>query len=149
VGRRPRLVVAAVIGDEHGRYLLARRRPGTHLAGLWEFPGGAMEEGETPAEALARELDEELGVRVEVGEPLTFAWHRDEGRDVILLFYAARIVGGIPGGREGQEVRWVERDELGALAAPPADGPLLRALAKGEVVAPASCGTPVRTSGGP
>lgn len=108
-----------------------------------------MEEGETPAEALARELDEELGVRVEVGDPLTFAWHRDEGRDVILLFYAARIVGGIPRGREGQAVRWVSREELNALPAPPADEPLLRALAKGEVVVAASCGTPVRTRGGP
>ncbi len=108
-----------------------------------------MEEGEAPAEALARELDEELGVRVQVNEPLTFAWHRDEGRDVILLFYAADIVAGTPRGREGQEVRWVSREELNALPAPPADEPLLRALAKGEVMALASCGTPVRTSGGP
>ncbi len=123
------MVVAAVIADDRGRFLLARRRPGSHLEGLWEFPGGAMEDGETPAQALARELVEELGVAIEVGEPLTFAWHRDEARDVLLLFYSARIVDGTPHGREGQEIRWVPRDELAALPVPPADEPLLRALA--------------------
>jgi len=123
------VVVAAVIADDRGRFLLARRRPGSHLEGLWEFPGGAMEDGETPAQALARELVEELGVAIEVGEPLTFAWHRDEARDVLLLFYSARVVGGTPHGREGQEIRWVPRGELAALPAPPADEPLLRALA--------------------
>lgn len=109
--------------------MLTRRRPGSHLEGLWEFPGGAMEDGETPAEALTRELGEELGVAVEVGEPLTFAWHRDEVRDVLLLFFCARVVAGVPCGREGQEIRWVARGELAGLPAPPADQPLLRALA--------------------
>ncbi len=130
MGARPRLVVAAVIEDLQGRFLLARRPPGSHLEGLWEFPGGAMEDGETPAQALVRELDEELGVTLAVGEPLTFAWHRDEARDVLLLFFSARVVGGEPQGREGQEIRWVPRGELAALAAPPADLPLLRALAR-------------------
>lgn len=149
MGRRPRLVVAAVIGDNQGRYLLARRRPGTHLAGMWEFPGGAMEAGETPAQALARELYEELGVRVEVGEPLTFAWHRDERRDVLLLFFSADIVSGTPNGREGQEVRWVKREELDSLPVPPADGPLVRTLARGELIMPASRRAPAPTSDGP
>lgn len=127
--RKPRVVVAAVIEDPDGRFLLARRRPGSHLEGLWEFPGGAMEDGETPAEALARELDEELGVAVEVDEPLTFAWHRDQTRDVLLLFFRTRVVAGVPCGREGQEIRWVARGELADLPAPPADQPLLRVLA--------------------
>lgn len=133
---RPRLVVAAVIEDEQGRFLLARRRSGSHLEGLWEFPAGGMEDGETPAEALARELDEELGVLVAVGKPLTFSWHRDEARDVLLLFFTAGIVRGEPRGREGQEIRWVPRRELGTIAAPPADGPLLCALATGAAVTP-------------
>ncbi len=127
---KPRLVVAAVIEDDHGRCLLARRRRGSHLEGLWEFPGGAMEAGETPVEALVRELEEELGVAAAVGEPMTFAWHRDEERDVVILFFSARIVGGEPHGREGQEIRWVPRAELAALATPPADQALLRALAQ-------------------
>jgi 8-oxo-dGTP diphosphatase len=130
VANKLRLVVAAVMADERDRFLMARRRPGSHLEGLWEFPGGAMEEGETPAEALVREVEEELGVRVAVGEPLTFAWHRDEGRDVLLLFFSARIVSGHPHGREGQEIRWVPRAQLAALAVPPADQALLRALAQ-------------------
>lgn len=131
MGRRPRLVVAAVIEDGEGRFLLARRPPGSHLEGLWEFPGGAMEEGETPGEALIRELEEELGVRVAVGEPLTFAFHRDESRDVLLLFFSARLVSGSPVGRQGQEVRWVSRQELPQLPTPPADRPLVESLAGG------------------
>lgn len=95
-----------------------------------------MEDGETPAAALVRELDEELGVLVGVGGPLTFAWHRDEVRDVLLLFFTAWIVRGTPRGREGQEVRWVPRSELAMIAAPPADGPLLRAMAAGLGVTP-------------
>lgn len=127
-------MVAAVIQDGEGRFLLARRRPGTHLEGLWEFPGGAMEDGESPDGALRRELREELGVEVEVGSPLTFAWHRDEVRDALLLFFTANITSGVPQGREGQEIAWVPRAQLASVAAPPADGPLLRALAQGVVL---------------
>jgi len=125
----PRLVVAAVIRDGSGRYLVAQRRPGSHLGGLWEFPGGAVESGEEPAAALARELTEELGVGAEIGEPVTFAWHRDDSRDVLLLFYRASIRTGTPHGREGQAVRWVSAGELAALPTPPADASLIRSLA--------------------
>ena len=123
-----RLVVAAVI-EEGGRFLVARRREGSHLAGLWEFPGGRVEPGEEPGAALVRELREELGVDAAVGVPLTFAWHRDAERDVLLLFYEAAILSGSPRGAEGQEVRWVTRRELGALATPPADAELVGRLA--------------------
>ncbi len=124
-----RLVVAAVIDRDDGRLLLARRPVGSHLAGLWEFPGGRVEVGESAEEALARELREELGVEVAVGEPLTFAWHRDGEREILLLFYRAGLCGGTPHGREGQDVGWFLREELPALATPPADAPLVRALA--------------------
>ncbi|MDD5563134.1 MAG: (deoxy)nucleoside triphosphate pyrophosphohydrolase [Thermoanaerobaculaceae bacterium] len=126
--RSLRVVVAAVVARDDGRILLARRLPDAHLGGLWEFPGGAVEAGETPAEALSRELVEELGVVIRVGDPITFAFHRDEQRDVVLLFHAARIVRGEPDGRQGQEVRWFARAELAELATPPADAALVRRL---------------------
>jgi 8-oxo-dGTP diphosphatase len=99
------------------------------MAGLWEFPGGGVHDGETAEAALVRELDEELGVAAEVGEPVTFAWHREPGREILLLFYAVRIVSGEAHGREGQEVAWYRPEELGVLRTPPADAPLLHALA--------------------
>lgn len=125
-----RLVVAAVIRGGDGRVLLARRPPGSHLEGLWEFPGGRVEDGETAEAALARELDEELGVTVSIAEPLTFAWHRDATREILLLFYRAELTGGVPAGREGQEVGWFCSHELSTLATPPADAALVRRLAE-------------------
>lgn len=143
--RALRLVVAAVIGREDGRLLLARRPAGRHLAGLWEFPGGQVEAGETAERALARELGEELGVEAEVGEPLTFAWHRDGEREILLLFYRARLAGGVPHGREGQDVGWFLPAELPVLAMPPADAALVRALAAG-FPPPSRAGPAVRSA---
>jgi len=128
-----RLVVAAVIRRDDGRYLLARRPPGRAMAGLWEFPGGAVEDGETAEAALARELREELGVGVAVDGPLTFAWHRDARREVLLLFYRATLGPGEPHGREGQEVRWVTPAELAELPTPPADAELIRRLQENRI----------------
>jgi 8-oxo-dGTP diphosphatase len=124
-----RLVVAAVIEDGGGRFLVSRRRPGSHLAGLWEFPGGGVEDGETAEVALARELVEELGVAITVGEPITFAWHHGDRRSILLLFYHSALVGGDPVGLQGQEVAWVTVDALQRLATPPADAALIRLLA--------------------
>jgi 8-oxo-dGTP diphosphatase len=127
--RDRRLVVAAVVRRGDGRFLLSRRLPEAHLGGLWEFPGGAVEDGETPTEALQRELAEELGIEVEVGTPVTFAFHRDTYRDVVLLFYRARVARGEPTGRQGQEVGWFTCGELARLATPPADAELVAKLA--------------------
>ena len=131
-GARPgaefRLVVAAVIEDGGGRVLLARRPPGSHFAGLWEFPGGGVEPGETAEAALKRELDEELGITVAIGPPVTFAWHHDDRRSILLLFYRAAITGGVPIGLIGQEVAWVAVAQLASLATPPADAELIRLL---------------------
>jgi len=127
-GPEHRLVVAAVVRDPSGRFLVARRAPGQHLEGLWEFPGGAVEAGETAEAALSRELLEELGVTAEVGDPITFSWHRDSSREILLLFYRARLLRGVPQGLQGQEIRWVTPDELATLQTPPADAELVRRL---------------------
>jgi len=124
------VVVAAVIRDGEGRFLVARRPVGRHLGGLWEFPGGRVEPGEAPSAALQREIEEELGVDIEVDSPLTFGWHSDATRDVLVLFFRARLVRGLPYGREGQEVRWVDAAELARLPMPPADDELVRSLAR-------------------
>ena len=87
-----------------------------------------MEPGETPVEALQRELVEELGVAVAVGEPIVFAFHRDDQRDVILLFYAARVTEGEPHGLLGQEIGWFPASDLALLSTPPADAELIARL---------------------
>ncbi len=123
------VVAAAVIRDEDGRYLLARRPSGRHMAGLWEFPGGKVDDGEAPAAALVRELAEELDVTAAVEAPLTFAVHEEPGRRILLLFYSARILAGVPRPLEGQEVAWVAPANLPSYPTPPADAALVERLA--------------------
>jgi 8-oxo-dGTP diphosphatase len=122
------IVAAAVVRDHRGRVLLARRPAGRHMAGLWEFPGGKLRAGEGPVSALRRELGEELGIDVQVGEPLTFALHEEPGLRILLLFFAATIAGGTPRALEGQELQWVEPRELPAYPTPPADAALVTML---------------------
>ena len=122
-------VVAAVIRDRTGRLLLARRPEGRHMAGLWEFPGGKVHDGEAPAAALERELAEELGLEITVGDPITFATHEEPGLRILLLFYEAAIRSGDPHPREGQEVAWVPPAELRRYPTPPADAALVERLA--------------------
>jgi 8-oxo-dGTP diphosphatase len=123
-------VVAAVIRDEGGRILLTRRPEGKHMGGLWEFPGGKLEDGEGPAEGLRRELDEELAIEIEIQRPLTFAVHEEAGLRILLLFYEASIISGAVRGREGQEVAWVVPTELRSYPTPPADAALVEDLAR-------------------
>ena len=124
--------MAAVIRDGEGRVLLTRRPDDRHMGGLWEFPGGKVDAGEAPADALVRELREELGVEAAVERPITFAVHEERGLRILLLFFAARILGGEPKGEEGQEVAWVPVAELASYPTPPADAELVRRLAVGE-----------------
>ena len=121
--------VTAALLRKDGRWLITRRPTGSHLAGLWEFPGGKIRPDETPEGALRRELEEELGVSIAVGEPITFATHEEEGLSILLLFFAAEIEAGKPRPREGQEIAWVPPAELPAYPTPPADAPLVRRLA--------------------
>lgn len=127
----PTIVVAAVIRDDTGRILLTRRPVGSHMGGLWEFPGGKVEAGESPTAALVRELKEELGLVAEIGSPVTFSVHEEPGMRILLLFYSAVIGDGRPRALEGQEIEWVTPEELPAYPTPPADAELVRLLAGG------------------
>ena len=122
-------VVAGLIRDERGRYLITRRRQGTHLAGLWEFPGGKCEPDESLEQSLRRELAEELGARFVVGELVeTVRWTYPE-KTVVLSFFRCRLEEGAIEPREGQLMQWVRPEDLGAYAFPPADAALLTRLA--------------------
>ena len=117
LGQRAIVVVAAcALIDPDRRVLLAQRPNGKSMAGLWEFPGGKVEPGETPEEALLRELDEELGVATEPGclAPLTFASHSYDDFHLLMPLFICRRYRGSPQGREGQSLKWV-RVRHGAL----------------------------------
>lgn len=121
------LVAACALVDQDGRILLAQRPEGKSLAGLWEFPGGKVEQGETPEETLVRELDEELGITTKIAclAPLTFASHTYETFHLLMPLYVCRRYEGIPHGREGQKVKWVKPQALREYPMPPADEPLI------------------------
>lgn len=125
------LVVAAVVIRADGRALVQRRPAGKPLAGLWEFPGGRVEPGETPEAALARELAEELGIAVDPAdlEPLTFASEPQAGRHLLLLFYRCRIWLGEPEARHADALRWVTPADLTVLPMPAPDRPAVALLA--------------------
>lgn len=126
-GRKILLVAACALVDGDGRVLLAQRPEGKTLAGLWEFPGGKVESGETPEETLIRELDEELGVRTKVAclAPLTFASHSYDDFHLLMPLYICRRYEGVVHGREGQAVKWVRPKALRDYPMPPADEPLI------------------------
>lgn len=121
------LVVACALIDADGRVLLARRPEGKTLAGLWEFPGGKIETGERPEEALIRELREELGIEVKEAclAPLTFASHGYEDFHLLMPLYVCRRWEGMVAGKEGQELAWVRPVRLRDYPMPEADIPLI------------------------
>lgn len=124
------LVVAAALIDPDGRVLMQRRPPGKPLAGLWEFPGGKVERAESPEAALARELDEELGIAVALSAlaPAGFTSEPFGNRHLLLLLFRCQTWRGEPEGRDGQELAWVPPADLEALPMPAADRPLAAAL---------------------
>ena len=125
------LTVAAVaLIDRDGRVLVQQRPEGKPMAGLWEFPGGKVEPGETPEAALVRELDEELGIEVPSAclAPAVFASAPLDGRHLVLLLYICRKWRGLPQPLEGGTLRWARPLELHGLAMPPADRPLIGLL---------------------
>jgi mutator protein MutT len=122
-------VVAAVI-EHQDRFFLTRRQAGVHLAGMWEFPGGKINEDETHTDALRREIREELAADVDVGELVLHTVHAYQDRTVALYFYRCSLIG-TPQPQLGQEMRWFERAELSSLGLPPADAELIEVLMKG------------------
>jgi 8-oxo-dGTP diphosphatase len=125
--RRILLVAACALVDTDGRVLLAQRPEGKTLAGLWEFPGGKVEPGETPEETLIRELDEELGITTKIPclAPLTFASHTYDDFHLLMPLYVCRRFEGTAHGREGQAIKWVRPKALRDYPMPPADEPLI------------------------
>lgn len=123
-------VVAAALADEDGRVLLQQRAPGRAMAGLWEFPGGKVDEGELPEAALVRELREELGIEVATANlmPACFASAPLGERHMILLLYLCRRWHGEPRPLDATALRWEKPDAMRALAMPPADAPLVDLL---------------------
>ncbi len=122
-------VVAAVLRDPRGRILLARRTEGRDLAGLWEFPGGKVESGETPEAALVRELREELGILATVGAEVLRVSHEDAAKQLLLDVRDASF-SGRPRGLEGQALAWVPLRKLVDYPMPPADRPVVDELLK-------------------
>lgn len=125
-------VVAAALTNQVGEILLQRRPDGKQMAGLWEFPGGKVETGESPESALIRELKEELGITVEAHDlvPMTFASEPLEHRNLLLLLYRCRRWRGEPAPLESPELRWLRPIDMHELPMPPADRPLVDALEK-------------------
>ena len=124
------LVSAVALIDTDGRVLLAQRPPGKPMAGLWEFPGGKVEPGETPEHALIRELEEELGINTWASclAPLTFASHSYEDFHLLMPLFACRKWQGIVRPLEGQTLKWVAARDLRDYPMPPADIPLIPIL---------------------
>jgi 8-oxo-dGTP diphosphatase len=130
-------VAACALFDTAGRVLLAERPEGKTLAGLWEFPGGKIEDGERPENALVRELHEELAITVAPGdlEPFSFASHAYENFHLLMPLYICRTWRGEVMPMEGQRLAWVPKSDLNKWPMPPADRPLVSALLEREIAA--------------
>lgn len=126
-GKRLLLVAACALVDADGRVLLAQRPPGKQLAGLWEFPGGKVELGETPEQCIVRELHEEIGIETEIPclAPLTFASHSYDDFHLLMPLFVCRRFRGIAQPREGQALKWVQPKQMRDYPMPPADAPLI------------------------
>jgi 8-oxo-dGTP diphosphatase len=124
------LVSAVALIDIDGRVLLAQRPEGKSMAGLWEFPGGKVEPGETPEHALVRELEEELGINTWSSclSPLSFASHSYDDFHLLMPLFACRKWEGIPSPKEGQTLKWVHARDMASYPMPPADIPLIPIL---------------------
>lgn len=127
VGEPELHVAVGVVRSDRDRILIARRQPGVHLAGLWEFPGGKVEATETTLEALRRELREELGIDIGSASPLIQVRHRYPERRVLLDVWQVTSFAGVPRGLQGQTLRWVDPDDLQYIDFPAANRPIANA----------------------
>jgi len=121
------LVVAAALVDSDGRVLIGRRPQGKQLEGLWEFPGGKVDQGETPEASLIRELEEELGIKVQVSclAPFVFTSYAYESFHLLMPLYVCRRWEGLVAAREHEALAWVKPHKLAEYPMPPADAPLV------------------------
>lgn len=121
------LVAACALIDTDNRILIAQRPEGKSMAGMWEFPGGKVEDGETPEAALIRELNEELGIETKETclAPLTFASYSYDKFHLLMPLYICRRYWGVPQSKEGQALKWVRSRNLRDYEMPPADEPLI------------------------
>jgi 8-oxo-dGTP diphosphatase len=126
-GKRLLVVAACALVDPDGRVLLAQRPEGKSMAGLWEFPGGKVEPGETPEETLIRELHEEIGIETKTAclAPLTFASHGYDDFHLLMPLFVCRRFWGTPHPREVQALKWVRPRQIRDYPIPPADEPLI------------------------
>lgn len=124
-------VVVGIVAGADGTVLITRRSDDVHQGGLWEFPGGKVEHGESAIEALGRELHEELGIMLRAAEPLLQVDHTYPDRRVLLDVWRVTDFRGEPHGREGQPLVWVSPDEMEHFAFPAADAPIVAALCAG------------------
>ena len=124
------LVAACALIDAHNRVLVAQRPDGKNLAGMWEFPGGKVEPGETPEACLIRELEEELGITTWKSclAPLSFASHSYDDFHLLMPLYVCRRWEGVIAAREHKALKWMRANRLRELEMPPADEPLIPAL---------------------
>ncbi|PWC16950.1 8-oxo-dGTP diphosphatase MutT [Brenneria corticis] len=121
-------VAVGIIRNAERRFFIARRPAGVHMAGMWEFPGGKVEAGETPAQALIRELREETGIEAQNPQPLNTKTFSTPERAITLHFFLVESWLGEPYGREGQSSRWLRADELLENEFPPANAEMIRWL---------------------
>ncbi|AZK64210.1 8-oxo-dGTP diphosphatase MutT [Pectobacterium versatile] len=126
--QKPLSVAVGIIRNAEQQYFIARRPDGVHMAGMWEFPGGKVEEGETPEQALIRELHEETGIEASAPQALNDKTFSTPERIITLHFFLVETWQGEPYGREGQESRWVNVDELREEEFPPANAEMIRWL---------------------
>lgn len=131
-------VAVGIVADAAGAILITRRPDHAHQGGLWEFPGGKVEAGETVTAALRRELHEELGIQVQAAEPLLHIRHAYPDKTVLLEVWRVTAYQGEPHGREGQPLTWVLPARLADFAFPAADAPIIEALTGRRVTTP-SC----------
>lgn len=123
-----RTIAVGIIRNAQREIFIAQRPVDSHMGGFWEFPGGKMEQGETPEQALIRELLEETGIRVQRAELLATSQHRFADRDMAFFFFLVEDWQGTPYGKEGQPVRWCPQATLQADQFPPANASIIRQL---------------------
>ena len=123
-----RTIAVGIIRNAQQEIFIAQRPENAHMGGFWEFPGGKVEEGETPEQALFRELREEAGIVVERAKLLSTSQHQFADREMAFYFFLVEQWQGVPCGNEGQPVRWCPQRELDAGAFPPANAAIIRQL---------------------